>query len=167
MFATAVRAETLVVAAAVKVTVALPTPLPELGVSHGWLLEAVQFTVLGVAVTFTVVESPDSLAGSQVPLLRVMVPAACVTATVWPPIVTVAVRGARLVVEAAVRTTGPPPVPLGALNVSHDSSLAAVQFTVDGVVVTVTLVTSPAAATEFQVLVLRVRTPPAWVTAKA
>jgi hypothetical protein len=53
--------------------------------------------------------------------VNVAVPAACVTDTAWPAIVAVALRAVSLDGFAvAVRTTLPLPVPLAALNVSHD-----------------------------------------------
>jgi hypothetical protein len=78
--------------------------------------------------------------------LNAFVPAACVTVTVCPPIVTVAVRANALVVSAAVSVTLPLPVPLPGLTVNHPRLLVAVHVASLAFDVTVTLVLAPLAA---------------------
>ena len=72
--------------------------------------------------------------------MNVFVPAACVTVTVCPPIVTVPVRSKALVVSAAVSVTLPLPVPLPGLTVNHARLLVAVHAASLAFDVTVTLV---------------------------
>jgi hypothetical protein len=58
--------------------------------------------------------------------VKVGVPAACVTVTVCPATVAVAIRADSVVVAATVSITVPPPVPPVRLSVSHDAVLLAV-----------------------------------------
>jgi hypothetical protein len=107
-------------ALAVSVTLPVPIPLATLSVSHGWLLVAVHAASLSDDVIVTTCVPPPAGALQDDGLtLNVAVPAAWVTVTEWPAIVAMAVRGAPLVVGAAVRMTLPLPVPVVTLSVSH------------------------------------------------
>jgi hypothetical protein len=78
-------------------------------------------------------------------------PGAWVTVKLWPAIVTVAIRGAAVLLAAIVIVTVPLPVPLDpALTRIHCAPLAALQTQVSPVV-TVALVISPAAGDDLAV----------------
>jgi hypothetical protein len=72
---------------------------------------------------------------------------AWLTVYVWPPIVTVAVRAAP-VFAATEAVTGPEPVPLVGLTVTHVESLAALQLQDAPLGLTVTLAVAPAAGAD-------------------
>jgi hypothetical protein len=114
-------------AAAVRVT--LPVPVPRAGASVNqaapWL--AVHPTP-SPAVTVTAREPPAPGALQVVGrTVTPTVPAACVTATLWPAMMTVALRLSTLDgLAAAVNVTLPVPLPLAALHVSQSTRLLAV-----------------------------------------
>jgi hypothetical protein len=98
-------------------------------------------TVVGIVVSFhrmiTIVTEP----GGAPPA------AACVTATVCHPIVSVAVRSAP-VFGATVTVTVPLPVPLLGLGVAQSAVLVAVQPQVPRLAVRATFAVVPAAGTD-------------------
>jgi len=128
MVTVAVRGARLVVEAAVRVTLPLPAPLPAFNVSQASSLVAVHGASSRVAAILTVVVSPGATA-FQLPALRVNVleAAACVTTTVWPATVTVAVRTAPLLELPAIKARVALPVPLLAPSVSHAAEDVATQ----------------------------------------
>jgi hypothetical protein len=102
------------------------------------LLVAVHATVPGLTVTVTGAAACPSAGTCQLAGVTVTEPPACVTVTVWPPIVAVAVRAATDVVEAAVSSTLPLPTPLAGVTVNQGALVVAVHATPLGLVATVT-----------------------------
>jgi hypothetical protein len=123
---------------------------------------AVHWTVSGVDATVTNLVPPTAGALHAVGE-SVTVPAAWVTVTDWPAIVAVAVRGAPLVVDAAVSVSVADPVPLAGVTVSHEGAAVVVHCTVAGLVVSVTDCVPPPAGAA-QVLGVTVTVPPCCVT---
>lgn len=124
-----VRANALVVAPTVKLIVADPVPLGGLTASHGTVEDVVHVASDGVTDKAAVVVPPPALTGQSTrAVVNVGVIPDCVTVTVRPATVTVAVRGcAKSPRAAAVSVTDPEPVPDAGLTVSHDAVEEAVQ----------------------------------------
>jgi hypothetical protein len=125
----------VVFAAAVYVTVPLPTPFAGDAVSHVALLVAAQAHP-PVVVTVNVPVPPAALIDARLGVkvkVQDEVPA-CTTATVWPPIVIVPVRELGVVFAAAVYVTVPVPVPPPGDTVSQLLSLVVVHAQEDCVV---------------------------------
>ena len=123
-----VRACTLGFAAAVSVTAPDPVPPVALTVSHAASDAAVHGASLSEALTPTLRVPPPTATAQLVGLtVKVLTPPACVTVTVWPATVTVAVRGCTLALAAAVSVTAPEPSPLAGVTVTQGAEDVAVQ----------------------------------------
>ena len=141
-----------VLAAMLNVTVPGPVPLaPAVTVTHAASLLAVHAQPLG-AVTVTEPDPPVAASAWLVAeSVEVHVTPAWVIVTVWPAIVSVAVRAVALVLAAALNVTVPEPVPLApAVTVAHAASLLAVHAQ-PLAAVTVTEPEPPVAATAWLV----------------
>jgi hypothetical protein len=139
-----VRALELVFAAIVSVTV--PPPLPDAGLTviHDVPLDADQSQPAGLVTVTEEVPDPaptDSVAGEAE---NVQATPACVTVTVCPATVAVPVRALELVLAATVSVTVPPPLPDAGLTVIHDAPLDAVQPHPAGLVTVTEDVPAPA-----------------------
>jgi hypothetical protein len=153
--------------AAVRVTLPLPVLLAVLRVSQACALVAVQAASGCEAVTVTVCAPPPAGAAQVVGVtVKVGVAAACVTATVWFPIVTVVLR--LLALEgftAAVSVRLPLPVPLAVLRVSQACALVAVQAaSVWEAVTVIVCAPPPAGAAQVVGVTVKLAVPAAWVT---
>jgi hypothetical protein len=136
---------------AVSLTVPLPGPPDKtVTVIHELLLGAVQVQPVG-AVTETLMDSPStSNAFEPGEIVSVHGTPACDALKLLPAIVTVVLRGVPAVFAAALSVTVPLPDGFaGAVTVSHDAGLLAVQLQPDGAV-TVTFIASPPVANAFE-----------------
>ena len=145
----AVRGTTDDVCAATE-TPSVALPLPDTGVtlSHGCVLAADQGASASELVSASVRVASDGpmshVAGASV---NVDVAPDCVTATAWPAMVAVAVRGsADVTCGTAVSVVLPLPNPDGGLTVSQAASVDADHDAAAGVLVTVTSCVPPVAA---------------------
>jgi hypothetical protein len=132
-------------------TVVVPLPMPEpppVTSSQVTVLLALQIQ-LALAVTATLIDSPVATAVRVSGEILFAQPpdAGCVTAKVWPAIVSEVLRSAPLVLAATVSVTVPLPLPLLPFAmVIHEAVLVAVQSQVVAAVTDTVVVSPPASA---------------------